>query len=104
MYETKIDSGEGRLKHCIRVGEKTYEVPLMGDVSYDELNKILEGTEEHTPDGIVRKTPLEYYKAFLEKHLPKKVVSGLSVNQLRMIQSDWAKYSKDAMGISPGES
>lgn len=96
MYETNIASGEGQPKQCIKIGEKEYEVPLMGDVPYDELNKILDGTED--------KTPLAHYKTFLEKYLPKKVVAGLSVNQLRMIQSDWAKYSKDAMGITPGES
>ena len=96
MYETSVVSGEEQPKHCIKIGEKAYEVPLMGDVPYDELNRILDGTDD--------KTPLEHYKIFLEKHLPKKIVAGLSVNQLRMIQSDWAKYSRDAMGITPGES
>ena len=114
MYETSVVSGEKQPKHCIRIGEKTYEVPLMGDVPYDELNEILEGTKEEIPDPanpesgemikVTVRTPLENYKIFLGKHLPKKLVAGLSVNQLRMIQSDWAKYSRDAMGITPGES
>lgn len=111
MYETSVVSGAEQPKHCIRIGEKTYEVPLMGDVPYDELNEILEGTIEEIPNPesgemikTTARTPLENYKIFLGKHLPKKVVAGLSVNQLRMIQSDWAKYSRDAMGITPGES
>lgn len=114
MYVTQINTGAEAPKHCIKVGEKEYEVPLMGDVPYDELNEILEGTKEEIPDPanpesgetikVTVRTPLENYKIFLGKHLPKKVVAGLSVNQLRMIQSDWAKYSKDAMGITPGES
>ena len=111
MYETSVVSGKEQSKHCIKIGEKAYEVPLMGDVPYDELNEILEGTKKEIPDPesgktieVTERTPLENYKIFLGKHLPKKVVAGLSVNQLRMIQSDWAKYSRDAMGITPGES
>lgn len=111
MYETSVISGEEQPKHCIKIGEKTYEVPLMGDVPYDKLNEILEGTKKEITDPetgntitVAEKSPLENYKAFLEKYLPKKIVGGLSVNQIKAIQSDWAKYSRDAMGITPGES
>lgn len=90
MYETNVASGEGQPKHIVVIEGKTYELPLMGDVPYDELDKALEG--------------LDGYKAFLEKHLPKKVVAGLSVRQLRAIQTDWGTYSKQDMGITPGES
>lgn len=90
MYETQIDSGANKQKHVIVIGDKSYEVPLMGDLPYAELDSALDGM-----DG---------YKAFLEKHLTKKVVEKLSLRQLRALMDDWGKYSKDDMGITPGES
>jgi hypothetical protein len=90
MYETNVASGEGQPKHIIVIEDKSYEVPLAEDLSYAEANEALSG--------------LDGYKAFLEKHLPKKVLEKLSVRQIHHIMMDWNKYSKEDMGIKPGES
>ncbi|MGX8703979.1 MAG: hypothetical protein ACSW8H_05970 [bacterium] len=90
MYETHINTGAEELKHIIVIEDKSYEVPLAEDLSYTEADEALSGF-----DG---------YKAFLEKHLPKKVVEKLSVRQIHYIMKDWNKYSKEDMGIKPGES
>lgn len=90
MYETKIGSGDTELKHTIVIENKPYEIPLLGNLSYEDVEKATSG--------------LGGFKAFLEKHLDKKVVARLSVKQLRAIQSDWATFSREDMGIKPGES
>lgn len=90
MYETQVVTGAEEPKHVIVIEGKNYEVPLMSDLSYTELESALSGM-----DG---------YKAFLEKHLPKKIVEKLSVRNLRLIRADWDKYSRDDAGITPGES
>lgn len=90
MYITQVVTGDAEQKHQIVIEDKTYEVPLMSDLSYTELESALSGMEE--------------YKAFLEKHIPKKVVENLSVRNLRLIMADWGKYSRDDAGTTPGES
>lgn len=90
MYETQINTGAEAPKHIIVIEGKSYEVPLAEDLSYAEANEALSG--------------LDGYKAFLEKHLPKKILEKLSVRQIHHIMMDWNKYSKEDMGIKPGES
>lgn len=90
MYETQINTGAEAPKHIIVIEDKSYEVPLAEDLSYTEANEALSG--------------LDGYKAFLEKHLPKKILGKLSVRQIHHIMMDWNKYSKEDMGIKPGES
>jgi hypothetical protein len=90
MYETKIGSGDTELKHTIVIENKAYKIPLLGDLPYEDVEKATSG--------------LGGFKTFLEKHLDKKVVAKLSVNQLRTIQNDWATFSRKDMGIKPGES
>ena len=90
MYETTVVTGKKELKHIIVIEDKRYEVPLAEDLSYEEADEALSG--------------LDGYKVFLEKHLPKKVLEKLSVRQIQQIRMDWNKYSKEDMGIKPGES
>jgi len=90
VYETQINTGAEAPKHIIVIEDKSYEVPLAEDLSYTEANEALSG--------------LDGYKAFLEKHLPKKILEKLSVRQIHHIMMDWNKYSKEDMGIKPGES
>lgn len=90
MYETQINTGAEAPKHIIVIEDKSYEVPLAEDLSYTEANEALSG--------------LDGYKAFLEKRLPKKILEKLSVRQIHHIMMDWNKYSKEDMGIKPGES
>ena len=90
MYETTVVIGKKERKHVIAIEDKRYEVPLAEDLSYEEADEALSG--------------LDGYKAFLEKYLPKKVLEKLSVRQIQQIRMDWNKYSKEDMGIKPGES
>lgn len=68
------------------IGEKSYNVPLMGSLTFDEASGLesAEGT-----------------RAFMQKYIPLKVLRPLTIDQYNSIVEAWKKESGAVM--TPGE-
>lgn len=72
----------------VNIGEESYSVPLAGSLTVKEAAGI---------DSDAKAL------AFIERHIPKKVLEGITVNDLNMLVKEWYKASTDN-GDAPGES
>lgn len=72
----------------VNIGEESYEIPLGGRLTPRELANM------DTPAKTL---------AFLEKHIPKKVVESLCLDDYNALVNAWSEASTGAAGVPVGE-
>lgn len=73
----------------LNIGEESFQIPLAGSLTPDEAAKL------DTVTGTV---------AFFQKHLSKKAIKVLTIDDYNEITKVWLEASKVASGKEPGES
>ena len=73
----------------VHIGEESYEVPLGGSLKPRELADM---------------DTMEKTTAFLEKYIPKKVLDELSLDDYNTLVRAWGDATKEASGMTMGES
>lgn len=93
MAQVKLNNKQYDAKDCleIRIGEKTYNMPLANCMPLKILKKL-------TKDADVE-TILE----ILNNYIPEKVTDELSVVDVRNIFEAWGAASKELSGIESGK-
>jgi len=72
----------------VNIGDKSYDIPLGGRLTPRELANM------DTPAKTL---------AFLEKHIPKKVVESLCVDDYNALINAWSEATTGAAGVPAGE-
>lgn len=72
----------------VEIGEKVYNIPLGGSLSYKKLNSL--------------KTTNDFMAFFME-YIPEDVFDSLSVGNISAITTEWTKATEQASGISLGK-
>ena len=82
--------GQPKEKKVLRVniGDEHYEVPLGGTLKPRELANMDSN---------------EKIMAFFEKHIPKKVVENLSMDDYNAMVEAWVEATQESSGASVGE-
>lgn len=68
---------------------KSYNVPMIGSLSVDEVSKL---------------NDQEHIIAFFQKHIPKKVLGTLTVDEMNYLIDTWKKESQKNGSFTLGES
>ena len=73
----------------VDIGDASYNVPLAGSLTRKETSSI------KSNDDVSK---------FFEKYIPKKVMDGLTWNDIHAIYKAWSDASTADAGVTPGES
>ena len=74
----------------VKIGKKSYNVPLSGSLSIKEMRAMSKGSE----DGF----------DFFGKYIPEEVLDELTMDEFKQLSEAWKSASAEAAGVDVGES
>lgn len=79
----------------VNIGGKSYSIPLAGSMPFVYAMKLRKGTDEQKLAMMIE---------FFQKYIPEKVFDALTSDAVGQIIQAWTDASKEASGVTPGES
>lgn len=93
MKEITIKAPNEVLK--VNLGEDSFTIPLGSSLPVDEVLSLsqVKGTDK-----------AKFMAEFLKKHIPEEIYKKLTVGEITEIFNAWSEATKEASGVTPGES
>lgn len=72
----------------VNIGEKSYDIPLAGSLTLDQIEAFKNGEDE---------------LAFFGKYIPNKVMKSLTTMEFKQLNDAWKQASEEETGVKLGE-